>query len=261
MNKSIALWFNSMGCGGILFFIAGQVWAADLQATLQWHRRVELSTPVSGVVVEVLVETGNKVTKGNALLKLDSHVRQARLEQAKAELEQQEKLRAEAKKELDRAQELYDRTVLSNHELEVAKIDDASANAKYFAARAAVAQYESDLNYSVVRAPFDGVVVNRFAEVGQTVINELKPMVLFIFAETGKMIARTEIAPGKLSTLKTGQAIAVKVAGKRFHGKIMYLGLEPASGLGEDARYTLEVEFEPGDSILRAGQLATLVLP
>jgi RND family efflux transporter MFP subunit len=248
-----------VGC--VLLVASFQVFADEQPAIVQWPNRVELSTPVSGIVVEVLVQPGDRVTKDQTLLRLDTRVREAMVEQAKANVARDERLKAEAQRELDRAQELFDRTVLSEHELELARIGFAKGNAEFETAKAALVQAEVDLDYSIVRAPFNGIVVSSFAQIGQTVLSKLEPDILFVFAAAEHMIARARISPNQLAGLKVGQDVTVEFTGKQYRGKIQQFGLEPASGAGKDARYTLDVSFHPGTTLLRSGLQATIILP
>ena len=93
------------------------LWAAEVQATLQWSQRVELSTPVSGVVQAVNVEVGDTVKRGQVLLTLDSTAYQARVAENQSELTRLNAEAEEAKRDLDRVQELYARTVVATAEL------------------------------------------------------------------------------------------------------------------------------------------------
>ncbi|MDE2089288.1 MAG: efflux RND transporter periplasmic adaptor subunit, partial [Gammaproteobacteria bacterium] len=158
---------------GVLMMCALPVWAAELAATLHWYRRVELGTPVSGVIAAVPVRPGDRVKRGQPLVRLDARAFQAEVDKAGAVLYQRTQDRAEAKRALDRAQTLYAQTVLSTHELDLAKLGFATAAARYREARANLALARLDLEHSVVRAPYDGVVLSRAAQVGQTVVSRL----------------------------------------------------------------------------------------
>ena len=96
--------------------------AADIQATLQWSQRVELSTPVSGVVQSVYVAVGDLVKRGQLLLALDSTAYRARVAENQSEITRLNAEKAEAKRNLDRVQELYQRTVVSTADLDQAKL-------------------------------------------------------------------------------------------------------------------------------------------
>ena len=84
--------------------------------------KVELTTRVSGVVAEVLAKPGQRVKKGAVLLRLDRSVLQARVDEATAEHALAVADEADAKRELERAQELFNRTVSSASELEAATL-------------------------------------------------------------------------------------------------------------------------------------------
>ncbi len=241
----------------LLAFPAG---AEELDATLQWARRVELSMPVSGVVVEVPAHTGQHVGKDQVLLRLDSKVREANLEQAKAQLTRHTRLRSEAQRELNRSQELFNATLLSEHEMELARIGFDSAEAELQKAKAALAQAESDLKYSELRAPFDVVIVQRLVEAGQTIATQLQATPLFVVAEDGVMIARSAVTLAQMRGLKIEQAVTVKVAGRSYEGQVTLLGSEPLPKRDE-TRYAVEVSFATKGAMLRVGETARIVIP
>ena len=231
--------------------------AATIAATVQWQRRVELSTPLIAAVTEVLVDAGDAVVKGQVLLRLDARAVQAQAQQTQAELTRLQITRDEAAQELQRAVVLHKRKLLSDHELQAERIAAAGADAEYSSAQVANTQAQLDLEHSTLRAPFNGVVVQRLAEQGQMVV---KPVTLLVVAETGRMRARAEVQREVLAKIKRGQAINVIVADQTFSGTVKHIGLEPLDGLGgQFAQYELLVEFNPPVSAgLYAGQPAQL---
>src|SRR4030066_40994 len=106
---------------------AGPLWAAD---------KVELTPRVSGVVEEVLVKPGQRVKKGAVLLRLDKTVLQAQLDEAAAEQARADADEGDARRELERAEELFNRTVSSTSELEAATLRHARAKAALSGAKA-----------------------------------------------------------------------------------------------------------------------------
>ena len=257
MRKWIAATF-----AGVLMMSALPAWAAELAATLHWYRRVELGTPVSGVIAAVPVRPGDRVKRGQALVRLDARAFQAEVNKAGAVLDQRTQDRAEAKRALDRAQVLYAQTVLSTRELDLAKLRFATADARYRAARANLALVRLDLEHSVVRAPYDGIVLSRAAQVGQAVVSRLQSAPLVVLAEAGRMVARGRVKQDQLARLSLGQKVTVKVGTQRYAALIRRLGLEPVSGAGADAVYAVDAVFHPDPAtVLRAGQAASLELP
>ena len=78
--------------------------AAEWDAQLQWLRTVPLSTPVSGVIAEVMVDRGDHVRADQALLRLEDSKQQAEVAASEARLKQAQNNREEAQRELERTQ-------------------------------------------------------------------------------------------------------------------------------------------------------------
>ncbi len=231
--------------------------AESFPATLTWAHRVTLSTLVNGTVSAVPAEVGARVAKGEALVKLDPRRFDARLKEAQARVQSAEQKNKEAQRELERAQEMYDRTVLSDRDLQLAHIGAASATAGYRAAQAALVQAKLDKEYSTVTAPFDAIVLAVPAEVGQVVVAQLKPAPLVTIAAGDRMLARFPVQEADLTRLQAGRAAEVEVDGKRYPGTIRQIGLEPESAGGG---YPVEVSFKSGGAVLRSGRSATVYL-
>jgi RND family efflux transporter MFP subunit len=145
-----------------------------------WADTLELSTRVSGVVESVLVKPGQRVKQGTVLLRLDKTVLQARLDEAAAEHARAQADEADAKRELDRAQELFNRTVSSTSELEAATLRHVRAQATASAAQARRVIAQRNLQDADLRAPLDGVVKAVPGGPGTVVAADCQPRPLVI---------------------------------------------------------------------------------
>jgi RND family efflux transporter MFP subunit len=161
----------AMTLAGVWLASASPLWAAD---------KVELTTRVSGVVVEVLVKPGQRVKKGAVLLRLDRTVLQARLDEATAEQLRAQADEADAKRELERSQELFDRTVSSTSELEAAALRHVRAQAALSGASARRVIAQKNLQDAELKAPFDGVVSAIPGRPGTVVAADCQPKPLVI---------------------------------------------------------------------------------
>jgi RND family efflux transporter MFP subunit len=233
--------------------------AVDVPAVLQWSQRVELSTPVSGVVQAVNVEVGDRVRKGRVLLTLDPGRYRARVAASRGAVAKAAAEAAEAKRNLGRVQELYNRMVISTTELEQAQLRDARARGLLAETRARLQLEQRNLDDTVLRAPFDGVVLARQAQPGQAVAAGLRPQTLLVLARSGQMLARVMLYDNQIAGLRAGQPVAVSVGGKRYAGRVKTLGLEPMAAK-DGVTYAVDVLF-PVHKQLRAGTPATLSLP
>ncbi|MBN4079246.1 efflux RND transporter periplasmic adaptor subunit [Beggiatoa alba] len=236
---------------GLSIIFSGLLCAEELDATLHWANKAPLSTPVSGVVETVHVAAGDFVKKGAVLMALDDRILRACRLAHSAELKRAKNDRDEAERELGRTQELYDRTLISVHDLELAVIQRDAAAAKYQMAQAALVKADIDLWHAQVRAPFDAWVMKRDVAVGQTIVSRLQVTPIFELVETSVMLARAQLTAKQLSTLrKSGKAMVV-VDGKTYQGTIHYIALEPSAQALQ--RYAVDVTFNSGNTLLRAG--------
>ena len=155
-------------------------WGA-LAATPLWAaERIELTTRVSGVVDQVLVKVGQRVSKGAVLLRLEKTILQARLDEAAAEHAHAQADEGDAKREAGRAQELFNRTVSSTTELDAAMLHHARAQAALSAASARRVIAQKNLNDAELKAPFDGVVSAVPGAPGTVVAADCQPKTLVI---------------------------------------------------------------------------------
>ncbi|KPJ89373.1 MAG: hypothetical protein AMJ53_15785 [Gammaproteobacteria bacterium SG8_11] len=234
------------------------VWAAEYDAQLDWNRKAKLSTPVSGVVAKVQVRPGDRVIEGDVLLQLDNGVIKANVEKPKADVQHYERLYQEAERELERHQELYDRTVLSDHELELAHIAFTQAAAQLKTAEAALAKAEFDLRHSEIKAPFNGIVVLRQVNEGETIISSDTPPLLIEVAEADAMIASFQVSGGQLGNFKNGDKATVNVGGRQYAGEVSAVGFEP---IAKSGKYLINVRFNTKGRLLRAGRPAKVNVP
>lgn len=228
--------------------------AEEVDAVLHWQRSVPLSTPVSGVVVTVNGKVGERVKKGQVLIQLDERARRAKVDALKAELKRAENNRDESEREYERTQELYDRTLIADHDLEMARIQADGGVAQYQTAKANLVQAQMDLEYSTVIAPFDGWITQRKVEAGQTVVSEMQAEPLMVLVDARQMVARIQVKSGTLSKLSMGHKASVIVGKNNHSGKVNFIGMNPVNGTTD--QYTVDVEFNVGKQMYRAGQAA-----
>ncbi len=245
---------------GVAWGFAGSVWAADVAAVLQWSQRVELSPRVSGLVASVAVNVGDRVKRGQTLLSLERRLYQAKAAEGAAARQRLLSEAAQAKLDLGRVQELYNRTVISISELDQAKLRHNRAQAQLREAEARLAQDNKDMADATLRAPFDGVVVERRVEPGQNVVVGLQPQTLLVLAKAGEMLARMKLNEGQIQKLQNGQGVTVSVGKQSYPGQIKTLALEPSGSGKEGPSYQADVVFASADT-LRAGSAALVKLP
>lgn len=237
-----------------LYVLATTAAAAEYPAVLDWSQRAVLSTPVSGVIDSVAASAGERVEAGQLLLQLDQRPFESVLRDAAAQTHKQALQRDEARRELERTRELYERTVISVHDLQLGEIAFAAAESDYASAAAALDAARLNLEYSTLQAPFGGLVLAVEVSAGMAIINTQQATPLVTLARDRPMHALAQLPAAALAGLAAGQAAAVTVNGRRIDGKVHHVAAEP----GDSGQYTLTVSFDPGDTPLHAGQPARI---
>lgn len=227
--------------------------AADLNAQLDWYQRVELSTPVSGVVASVNVEPGQTVAKGALLLSLNQTLFKANLAEAQADTARQDEELADSQKDLNRATELYARTVSSTTELDASKLRHAKAASMLDAARARTSKAKRLLAESEIHAPYTALILDRQAQPGMVVSAQYQPPALITVARADQILARAALSAAQAAGIKPGARLEVSAGGKTLAGKVVALRA------GADGHYQLDVAVPRGN--LLAGTPATIRLP
>lgn len=245
----------------VLACLSASAVAVELNGQLDWAGRVTLSVPIDGVVTHVNARPGATLDSGAELVRLDARVAEAHIAQARGAVRKLELLRAEAQRELERAQELYDRTVLSQHELQVAEIAAAGAEADYQAARSAQVASEVALELHTVKAPFACRVLEVHVAPGQAVLGTQRVQPLITVAARDRLRLRATLDAQQDVAVAPDSDATVDVGGQRFDARIVAVGALPADAAG-GMRRVIEAEFSvPADAAVQAGQAAALVLP
>lgn len=248
---------NWMSALLILGFVVTPVLGAEIEidAKLDWSRRATLGTPITGIILNVAVRPGQRVKAGDLLLTLDSRGYQAEVAHREAVLKKARLDKEEAEREVERALDLYDRTLLSDHDRFLAEVDAARALAAWQAAKAGLTDARINLERCHLRAPFNGVVVDVLAVAGEARINRLKAETMVVLADDSQLLAHGAVTLDQANRLSEGGVAEVQLRGHWYQGTIRHLGMEPITRPADSLDYVLEVVFtKPAELLVRAGE-------
>ncbi|MDF1845860.1 MAG: efflux RND transporter periplasmic adaptor subunit [Parvibaculaceae bacterium] len=205
-------------------------------------RSVQVRAETSGTIVELPVEKGSSVQKGDVICRLSLNARDARMAEAEALMRQRWL-------ELDAAQKLAAR----GHRSET---QAAASQAAYDAARAQVKQQEIELSHTRILAPFDGVLDARPVEVGDY-LQVSQPCATIVDMDPFLVIG--QVAETDVDKLQEGTVgIATLVTGETVEGRVRFI-----STTADAATRTFRVELEvPNpERKLRSGVTAEIKVP
>lgn len=142
-----------------------EVYAAD--AIIEAVRQATVAAQLSGTVVEVLVDAGDRVRRGQVLARIDTRDVDARVEAAQAGVAQADARLAQARLELERTRSLLAQNFVSKAALDRAEADYLAARAAADAARADNSRSRTARSYAELKSPIDGVVTRRLLDPGE----------------------------------------------------------------------------------------------
>lgn len=142
-----------------------RLWDGTVEAVFQ----STVSAQTSGRVAEILYDVDDFVPAGSVILRFTDQEQRAALRRAEASLDEARAAFDDAKKELARISELFERRVIAKVELDRATARRDAAKARVDSARAQVDTAGEQLGYTVVKAPYAGIVTARHVQVGESV--------------------------------------------------------------------------------------------
>ncbi len=249
-----------LGLYVILTLFVGVASAGELEAEVEWSRPLTLSTNLSEIVMHSAVRVGEQVKQGTLLLQLNDGVSRARVAHAKSELAYQKLLLAEAKSELQRSEELYDRTLLSDHDLDMARIAHAAAQSSYNRAQLTLREAQRDLSLRRLVAPFDARVMDLHVQQGETINGQYHAVPLVTLRALDKRRILLLVDSESADRVMVGTQVSVSVKSRTFQAKVT--AISPVHGKSAGEQYELELSLDADASGLpKPGTTARVELP
>lgn len=137
--------------------------------TVEAVNQATVSAQTSGRVAEIFYDIDDFVDAGAPIMRFTDTEQRAALTSARGALQEAEARAAEAESEFARVSTMFDNGTVARARFDQAQANRNAAAARLEAARAAVESAEQQLEYTVVRAPYAGIVSRRHVEVGEVV--------------------------------------------------------------------------------------------
>jgi HlyD family secretion protein len=236
---------------------------------------VLVGTQVSGTIKNIYVDFNSPVKKGQLIARIDpalfdAQVNQARanLLSAKANVEKAEATSVDAKRTKERNKELLSKNLIAQSDFDTAETNYETAKASVSAAKAQVVQSEAALNsaetnlyYTKIVSPVDGIVVSRNVDVGQTVAASFQTPTLFSIAQDlTKMQIDTNVAEADIGNVKFGQDVEFTVDAypdATFKGKVSQVRNAPIT-VQNVVTYDAVIQVDNPELELKPGMTANV---
>lgn len=210
--------------------------------TLRSDKRATLEAKVSGRIESLPVLMGQSVKTGDLLARLDAAEIKARLQQAEATLEQ-------ASREWKRISTLFEQSAAT-------RADYDATESRLRLAEAALAEAKAMMAYVEIRAPFDGVITRKWADVGD-LAQPGKPLIGL--EDPSSLQLEADVPESLGANLRADQAMKARIdaLGRTLEGRIREL-----APIADPDTRTVRVKVQlPATEGLRPGQFARLLTP
>ncbi len=238
---------------------------------------VEVGSQVSGRIQSLFADFNSVVRKGERIAKIDPALFEAAVEQAQANvvaargnLARLQAQSEESARQARRATQLFDQKIVSENDRDAAVSSARAAAAAVQQAEgqlsqtlAALRQAQTNLRYTDIVAPTDGIVISRAVNVGQTVAASLQAPVIFTIAQDLRaMEVHTNVAESDIGRLQAGMAASFTVdayPNERFTGRIREIRNAPQV-VQNVVTYDAVIDVANPDLRLKPGMTATVAV-
>ena len=229
----------------------------DLQPVVE----VDVSSQISGLLTEVLVDFNDRVSEGDVLARIDPATFDSRLASARAEFANAEANHRLAVLNNDRVHSLFERNLVSRQEVDQSDAQLAQANAQVLTRGSSVRNAETDVARCTLYAPIDGIVIDRIAEVGKTVAASLNAPTLFtIVNDLREMEINAYVSEADIGSIADDQAVNFTVDAypdRTFRGKVTQIRNSPQREQSVIV-YSTIVNVDNSDLKLKPGMTANV---
>ena len=199
---------------------SGLIGAPVITGAIQPARRADLRAEVAAVVLQVAKDNGERVRKGDLIIRLDPTAIRDSLTSAEEALRAAQQSFEQTERVLARQRTLNQQGMISMQGLEDAEVRRNAAQSELAAAKSRAVTARQQVSRTEVRAPFDGVVSERKISVGDTVQigRELVKVI-----DPSSMRFEGQVSADRLGELRLGQPVAFRINGfgdAEFRGKL-----------------------------------------
>ena len=224
----------------------------DAAGVAEPYQRATLSTRLMGAVTAVVVREGDPVVRGAVLARIDARDVAARQARVQAGVTEAEAVHRDAETQAARFRALYADSAATRAQLDAAETGVARARAGLEAARAGAGELEALGSDAAIRAPFAGIVTERFVDRGAFVAPGA-PVVTV--EDASRLRVSVVVTPGVAAALSRGDQVAASIEGRPAQATVE--GIAPAGG----SLYTVNAIVDNRGGAHPSGGSAVLHLP
>lgn len=180
---------------------------------IQPEVQVKINAEVSGELIELPVREGQRVRKGQLLVRIKPDAYQAQVERAEAALGITKANLQKAEADYKRVSELYGKKMVSDSDMDLARSVFESAKASFNQSSAALRESRETLAKTTIYSPMEGVVSQLVSEIGERVSGSLftQGTQIMTIADLSRMESRVDVGENDVVLVSIGDTASVEV--------------------------------------------------
>ena len=233
---------------------------------IQPEVQVIITPEVSGEIITLPVKEGSRVKKGDLLIKIKPDIYMALRDRSAAELTSSKASLERSSSEFKRANELYNKGLISKSELEQSSTSFEVTKAQYDQAEAALKQADENLRKTTIYSPMDGTISELKVELGERILgtSQFQGTTVMTVADLSRMEARVDVGENDVVQISLGDTTRIDVDAfpdKKLIGVVYQIGNSAKSkGLGtqeEVTNFEVRIRIVDKEVLLRPGMSMT----
>jgi HlyD family secretion protein/macrolide-specific efflux system membrane fusion protein len=233
---------------------------------VQPHEKVEVKSKVAGQVEKVFVEEGDRVKKGQPLLRLDPTDYRRDVARCEADVAQAKNALEFARLSLDRKQRGLESRGVAQADVDLAQNERKAKEVALRTTQVALAAAQDRLRYTQIDSPMDGTVIQRGIQPGEVVTPgvqatfEGKP--LLTVADLSTLVVKADLNQIDVAKTRLGQTVALTLdalPGKKYEAKVTQIAPASTTPKGKEIDvFPLEATLTVADGLIKPGMTADL---
>ena len=232
----------------------------QFSGTLKGTRQVKISTKMMGKITHMNAEEGDRISEGETLVRIKDQNVESQKQQVQAKLNQAEAALENAETNFERIKTLYERGSATQKEFDDMQTQYRSAQSRVNALQGKLDEVNDMLDYTTLRAPFDGYVANKRVSRGD-MASPGRP--LLIVEDFGKMEVTTSVPESQINLFTLKDSVTVDIAAAGYHNlKGLIKQINP-SGNQASRQFIVKVAIDrpkEESNTLKSGMFATISL-
>ena len=245
----------------------------DFPATIQGQRVIEIRPMINGYLQDIYVNEGDQIKKGQLLFKILNPIYEQQVITAKARINSAQADVNSAKIEIDKIRPLVEKEIVSNYRLQSAELILQAKEAALEQTRAELNNAETNLNYTIIRSPQDGIIgtipykngalVSSTSPEPLTNLSDIQNVLAYFSWNEKQLLDMLSATPGmtleeKVKSMPPATLILANSSEYPDKGKV-----EMASGLisTETGSATFKAIFPNRNGLIRSGASAIVRIP